>query len=103
MLQDSVRVTTSHADGSVVVTLAGELDMASVPALRASLDDIEPSQRLVLDCAAVTFMDSSGLSLLVTLWSRLVESGGSLQVRQPSPPVRRVMELTGLHELIAAE
>ena len=100
MLHDTVRVTVAHVADAVVVTVEGEVDMASIPALRVALDDVESDHELILDCSGVTFMDSSGLSVLVTLWSRLQERGGSLHVRNPSPAVRRVMELTGLDDLI---
>jgi anti-anti-sigma factor len=79
---------------SVLITVSGEIDMATCGQVR---DAIEPylSQRgqVVLDLAAVTFMDSSGIGVLARAHECL---GGSLTLRDPSPFVRRILGLTGV-------
>jgi len=78
----------------LTVRLHGELDVATVrsisEAIEASL--VDGPLRLVIDLKEVSFMDSSGIALLVQLANRVER----VQVRDPSANVRRVFELTGL-------
>jgi anti-sigma B factor antagonist len=96
---------TSRVEGDQtgLLTLAGELDVSNVAeareAARKLLDD--GSSRLVVDLARVTYMDSSGLGMLVGLLKRLKESGGAMAIAGPVPRVKRVFEITGLHQIFA--
>jgi anti-sigma B factor antagonist len=92
----SLRVK-EHA-GRTVVTVAGEIDMASSPQLRDCLHDL--SGIVVIDLADVTFLDSSGLSALVSACKRLRDLSGDLRLRAPQPGVRRIIEITGLGDFL---
>ena len=82
--------------GDGVVRLVGELDMATAPILLRRLED-DPAVT-VLDLREVTFIDSSGLSVLV--WAnRDRESSEPLTLRAPTAAVCRVLEVTGLVEV----
>jgi anti-anti-sigma factor len=71
--------------------VSGELDLLTVPQLREALARVrDPSRDLVLDFAAVTFVDSSGLGLLLSTAKTTKERGASLVLRDPSPTVRRL-------------
>ena len=94
-------------EGIPVLHLAGEIDLAAAPALRDRL--VALAQQLaagggapgvVLDLDQVSFIDSTGLSVLVAAHSRLGESGRQLRVAAAPPRVRRVLELTGLDGLL---
>jgi anti-sigma B factor antagonist len=80
----------------LTIRLHGELDVATVrsisEAIEASL--VDGPSRLVVDLKEVSFMDSSGIALLVELANR----AESVQVCDPSANVRRVFEITGLAE-----
>ena len=55
---------------------------------------------LILDMSGVTFMDSSGIGLILGR-QRIMESlGGGLAVKNPSPSVRRILQVAGLSRLI---
>ena len=54
----------------------------------------------VIDALELSFVDSSGLALLVAGSKLAAENGGSLRVRDPSQPVKRLFEITGLTTLI---
>ena len=56
---------------------------------------------LVLDLSGVTFIDSSGLGVLVGVLKRIEEEGddGGLEIRGLAGPARKVFEITGLHEV----
>ncbi len=89
---DEVRIELARGD--VVVHLAGELDRAGVEPVRAVVAALPPGRALVLDLAAVTFADLSGLRLLLDLRDRAVRTGTRFVVRHPPRPVRRLLEVT---------
>lgn len=82
--------------------LSGDLDLFSVEVARNALEP-ELHGRLVLDLAAVDFIDDSGLGLLVGTLKRLGRQGGSLVLRNPSAPILRVLEVTGLAKVPGLE
>ncbi len=84
--------------GRTVLTIAGELDMATSPQLRDYLRSL--SGIVVVDLSEVTFLDSSGLSAFVVAWKRLREESGDLRLRAPQTSVRQVIEITGLGEML---
>ncbi|MEV6928827.1 STAS domain-containing protein [Dactylosporangium sp. NPDC051485] len=89
---------TPSGDGTVTVTASGELDMTSAPelitVLREAIRAHGPS-RVDLDLTAVTFMDSTGLQVLVAANN---DVGGGLQITGTSPAVHRLLRLTGVLE-----
>jgi anti-sigma B factor antagonist len=87
----------STLDDEVVISLRGEVDLSSQELLRDLLAAAQPlAGLLVLDMAGVTFLDSSGIKEIVSAHRR-----GPLRIRAAAPPVRRVLELTGLASLLA--
>lgn len=95
-------VTRDGADATVVA--AGEIDLASSPDLRRELQGLldDGARRIVLDLADVTFIDSSGLGVLVGVLKRINDDGvedGAFEIRGLGGPVRKVFEITGLHEI----
>jgi anti-sigma B factor antagonist len=93
------RVEVTELDASVKsFNLSGELDHATAPDLREPLEGaIDSGARAVLvDLSDCTFIDSTGLSVLVHAHSRLLDDGGKLEVCCPGPQVRRLLEITGV-------
>jgi anti-anti-sigma factor len=89
-------------DDPPALLVRGEIDAAGAPALRAALAELREvvgGDAVVLDLSEVTFMDSSGLAALVDASS----GGRRVEVRRPSPIVRRVIEMTGLDGLLLAD
>jgi anti-anti-sigma factor len=89
---------TPAVDGTITVTASGELDTTSAPelinVLRAAIHSHGPS-RVDLDLTAVTFMDSTGLQVLVAANN---DVGGGLRITGTSPAVYRLLQLTGVLE-----
>ena len=88
------------AEGTyVIAALAGELEIASAPALREELFGLlrPAASRLVLDLSAVSFADTSGLAMLVGTGHRAGQLGGFLRLAAPAPAVSTVLRLTGLY------
>ena len=89
-------------DGAAVVVVGGELDLAAVDTLRTVLARPEAqADTLVFDLRDVTFIDSSGLSVIVASHQRLRASQGrfAVVVSRPSA-VQRLFELCGLTETL---
>ena len=82
----------------VVVTLVGELDLATVGEVRRTLDHLRGRgwRDFVVDLRALTFLDSTGVHLLLETYHRALAGGGSLTVASAAPEVHRVLELTGV-------
>jgi anti-sigma B factor antagonist len=85
-----------------VVAVTGELELGTAPRLRQQVVSLvgEGRRHLVVDLAAVDFVDSLGLGVLVSALKRVRAHGGELRVAGPSPRVRSLFELTRLEEII---
>ena len=92
-------VTTTEGDVSVV-QVAGELDANSADRLRSAFDEVFAggSPTVVADLAGVSFIDSSGLSVLIYAYKQAGERDGGLTVRSPSDTVKRLLDMTGQSE-----
>jgi anti-anti-sigma factor len=89
-------VVTAEAFGTLV-TVTGEVDIATSPRLRAALAERPRTEGLLLlDLTAVTFMDSSGLSAVLNLQRDTTAAGERLAVVCPPGPARLLFEVTGV-------
>ncbi len=92
------------AGGERVMTLRGELDIASASNLERALLRSRPvGQRVVLDLADLRFMDSTGLRVL--LRARVAAEKGRWELRMTNVPpnIRRLFDMTGVHDALPAE
>jgi anti-sigma B factor antagonist len=85
----------------VTVTISGEIDIATSRAMRDALATGPGPAHLEVDLSAVTFMDASGIGVLLAARQQAVDGGGSLTVRAPSEAVLRLTGVLGLDELLA--
>ena len=77
--------------------VAGELDLAASSELRAALADlVDEGGDVTIDLSAITFIDSTALTILVHMHNELAASGARLIVTDPSPVVVRTLQLAGL-------
>jgi anti-sigma B factor antagonist len=99
--EDAAHITTTvwagHHD-PVIVTLEGELDIASAPALREQLLRLlrPGTSQLVVDLSGIWYADASGLAVLVGSQRRAVLLGGALHLAGPRPEVARVLAATDI-------
>ena len=91
----------TDADGAAVVTVSGELDLSNVSRLEETIASTlaESPALLVFDLSDLRFMDSAGIAVLVRA-STQVET---VQIRDPSPGVKRLIEITGLTGVLPLE
>lgn len=101
-LSVSTRTTDS---GVVVVEVDGEVDVYTAPTLRQHLRDASTGSapRVVVDMARVTFLDSTGLGVLVGAMGRVREADGTLHLVVSSDHILKVLRITGLDALIPVD
>ncbi|OON32570.1 hypothetical protein BSA16_04940 [Micromonospora sp. Rc5] len=93
--------TVAEGRGRLVVT--GEIDIATSGELASVLADLldgAPPTALELDFGGVRFLDSSGILVLLRAQGRAADRGCRLTVADVQPTVRRVLEITGVLELL---
>ena len=86
-------------DGVLRVAIVGEINHHNAVFVRQEIDEkIQElnSKNLVLDLAEVSFMDSSGLGLVMGRYQRMQELGGTLTVANPSAEHKKLFKLAGL-------
>jgi anti-sigma B factor antagonist len=90
----------SRIDGDVaVVRVTGELDVFTSAEFREGLLRVigdEKDRSLVVNLAGVSFIDSTGIGVLVGVWHRVRATNGMLAVAAPSRQARGILEMTGL-------
>ena len=95
-------VTTAHLGGDAyVISLAGELDLATVDARERDAELVfgAGARRLVVDLVGTTFLDSVSLGVITRLGKRLRARQGELVVVANDPRIVRVFEITGLDRI----
>ncbi|MFD6278176.1 STAS domain-containing protein [Streptomyces sp. NPDC060209] len=92
------------ADSIAVLTVTGEIDVDSAPALRTRALELIRQGRphLVLDLAPVEFCDSSGLNTMIGILRYAKDRHGSLSLAATPPHLTRLLDVTGVGELIPA-
>ncbi|MEV4622950.1 anti-sigma factor antagonist [Asanoa sp. NPDC049573] len=98
----SLTVGTEQHGDIVVVSVGGELDMATAPQLQDQITDLldRGLPRLVFDLTDLSFCDSTGLSVFVRAKNSTDEAGGLVRLAAPQRGVRRILEVSGLVEVL---
>jgi len=84
---------------TLVVRPSGEMDLGVANYFRSVLEealDREQVRNLVFNLARVSFIDSSGLGVLLGRYKRVAKNGGKVFIVSPQPQVRRVLDLSGI-------
>ena len=98
-----MEIQATTIDRNLLLELSGELDH---PGARKALRELEQAldaalpRKLVLDLSGVTFMDSSGIAVILRARQKMQLLDGSLLVRGASPQARRVLEAAGINRLV---
>ncbi|HBN81850.1 MAG TPA: anti-anti-sigma factor [Ruminococcaceae bacterium] len=93
-------------DGTLTARLSGEIDHHSAQAVRENIDETAGKtkpKRLILDFAHVTFMDSSGIGLIMGRYKLMQLLGGALVIANLPPKIEKVVSLAGLDRLAKFE
>jgi anti-sigma B factor antagonist len=97
---NALQITIDDADASqIVVAVGGEVDPHTAPELEDALDKVtagDGATRVVVDLGAVSFLDSSGLRVLISAHQNLKSADRSLVLRNLRPTTRQLFEITQL-------
>jgi anti-anti-sigma factor len=105
-------ITMIHGSASVsqqadatIVTLAGEIDMATGDLLRAAFADAtalatRDGQHVIVDLAGVTFIDSSGIGIVVDGRRAAMGAGSTVAIRGARDQTLRTLQLIGLEPIL---
>ena len=99
-------VTCTHENHTLTAAISGDLDhhgaRAVMTALTREIDRNLP-QRLVLDCSGITFMDSSGIAVLLRAYQQMRRLEGEVRARGVPRQAGKVLKTAGLDRLIILE
>lgn len=94
---------TDSGDGIITAKITGEIDHHSARWLRADIDtaiqDKSPN-RLIIDFSGVSFMDSSGVGLVMGRYKNMKERGGRVELKNMPDYIEKVMTLAGMDKLL---
>lgn len=97
-------VTTDGPAGISILRPAGRLNMVTAPAVRKAVSAAVDAGRakVVVDLAAVDFLDSSGLGALIAGLKTARQAGGDLRIAAPNDQVKLVLQLTNMERILTA-
>jgi anti-anti-sigma factor len=99
-VRDQIQIDVRHEGNRAILTLVGELDMASSDLLEQALaaEDLAAPATLVLDLQQLLFIDSTGLRVILTTLERCRERGQEFAITPGSQQVQRLLSVTGVAE-----
>lgn len=101
-----MQITCFLQDRQLTVALSGEIDHHGAKStLRMIADKIEQflPQLCILDFRAVSFMDSSGIAIVIHTLRRMMELNGKLKLKSVPPQALKVMDAAGLYKIVDIE
>ena len=99
-------ITVDRQTDGLTITLIGEIDHHGARAMMVELDEAVAAhlpRKLTLDLSGITFMDSSGIALLLRTHRRITQLGGTLRVINIPTQPRKVLDAAGVGRLISLE
>lgn len=97
-MDDPAERLSVRSAGRGALQLSGEIDVYTAPHLERRIVETDDSEVLRIELSGVTFVDSSGLRVLISAHAAREEAGGRLELVAPSVPVMRLLELTALDQ-----
>lgn len=91
---------------TLVVGLSGEIDHHVCDKIRKDIDDeisLYQTRHLIFDFSRVTFMDSSGIGMVLGRYKKLRELGGSVTIRNANRLIRQILDMSGIFTLMHYE
>ena len=91
---------------TLLLTLKGELDLNTSESLRQTIDneiELRGVRTVILDLEGISFIDSSGLGVILGRYKKLLPMGGKIIITRVPPHIYKIMELSGLPRIIQFE
>jgi anti-sigma B factor antagonist len=100
-MEDQLAVTVSHERGVVIAAIDGAIDLSTVAVLRERLFGLaDGGEPLIVDLNRVSFIDSTGLGVLIGAARRAAEHGATVHAVCSQPQTRKLLWLTGVDRRI---
>src|SRR5690606_8484618 len=99
----SMSANIEHTHNAVIVRLIGELDHHNADRVRSQIEQAmrkEQVKHVVMDLQQLTFMDSSGIGVILGRYKQVKAKGGKLIICNANRSVNRLLELSGLFKII---
>jgi anti-sigma B factor antagonist len=93
-------ITVERNGAAAVVVVSGEIDLETSASLAAALTELGDAADVSIDLSGVAYMDSTGLRTLLSAKDEAARSGGTLRVSAASHIVSRLIEITGVEDLL---
>ena len=88
----------------LTILIKGEIDHHTAPAIRESIDDAIAvncnANLVILDFSGVSFMDSTGIGMLLGRYNKFTKNDISIFIKNPTSYVNRIFEMTGIYQII---
>lgn len=103
MVKEEKKFSYKVEDGVLEIKLIGEIDHHSAVSVRSDIDGLifeSRPKKMVLDLSEISFMDSSGLGLIMGRYALIKDLGGTLSLRAPTVAVMKILTLAGMERMI---
>lgn len=99
-----MEIDFKHVRNTLVVRVEGEVDMLVTEKMRKEIDkkiEANAIQNLIINLEKVSFIDSSGLGLLIGRYKKITASGGRMFIVGASPSVQKILIFSGINKVIS--
>ncbi|WP_303867031.1 STAS domain-containing protein [Acetobacterium wieringae] len=85
-----------------MVSIKGEIDIYSIEKFREIIEERIKTQapEIILDCSELSYMDSTGMGVLIELRNKTKEMGQKIIMMNPRPNIKKLLSLTGVDKII---
>lgn len=95
-MAQQLTIEQSSESDFTVLAVAGEIDLATAPQLETQVANVDPTGKVMIDLSEVTFMDSTGLRVLISAHERASDGGGKLAIVAGEGAVTKLLAITGV-------
>lgn len=98
-----MKINIDNINRNLIVSIIGEIDHHTAEEIRISIDKEFKrynSKNIIFDFKGVTFMDSSGIGMVIGRYKETQKQGGSVCVSNISADAKRIFDISGLHKII---
>lgn len=97
-----MEVRTTANGNKALLKISGELDHATAGVLKEKMDKLISSGviEFTLDLSNLTFMDSSGIGVIIGRYKKIASKKGSIAVKNEGRTIKKIFEISGLYKIV---
>ncbi len=99
-----MQIKVKQVKNNLIIELSGELDHHHAAEFREKFDaewNSKAVRNLILNFAGITFMDSSGVGVIIGRYKQVDREGGKVAISNPTPGVKKLIEISGLTRIVS--